>query len=126
MREEGVALKDRVDVPLVRRRPADLALAEVDRAGRRLFEAPDHPERRRLATSRRAEQREEAPARDLQGEVVDREDIVEPLGDPVEADVRRAARLRGLRDGLLGALVDRHQGVAVSSGLPSAILAPQS
>src|SRR5262249_23128162 len=66
MREERVALEDRVHVSLVGRRPAHLAVTEVDRAGGRLLEAADHPQRRRLAAARRPEQREEAAALDLE------------------------------------------------------------
>ena len=59
VREERVALKDGVDVPLVRRAAGDIGVAEVDRACGRLLEAADHPERRRLAAARGAEQGEE-------------------------------------------------------------------
>src|SRR5439155_11856532 len=51
VREKCVALEDRVDVPLVGRRPADRAVAEVNRAGCRLLEATDHPQRGRLAAA---------------------------------------------------------------------------
>ena len=87
VREEGVALEDRVDVALVRRQARHLPPAEVDDPFVRLLEPADHPERRRLAAARRAEQRVEAPVLDLERDVVDRNDVVEALRDPLEADV---------------------------------------
>ena len=51
VREEGVALEDRVDIAFVGRRAADLALAEIDQARGRLLEPADHPQGRRLAAS---------------------------------------------------------------------------
>src|SRR5207244_1214266 len=56
---------------------------------RRLLEAPDHPQRRRLAAAGRSEQREEAPALDVEAQPVDRDDIVEALRDVDEPDVGR-------------------------------------
>ena len=113
VREEGVRLEDRVDVALVGRLPGDGLLAEVDRALGRLLEAADHPQRRRLAAAGRAEEREEAAPLDLEREVVDGGDLVEPLDHVVEpnVDVRVARRLkRGLVLGFDLAL-DRHQPV---------------
>ena len=49
VREERVALKHRVDVPLVRRQPDHVLIAQEDPPFGRLLEAPDHPERGRLA-----------------------------------------------------------------------------
>ena len=87
VREERVALEDRVDVALVGRQAGDVTVAEVDRARRRLLEAADHAEARRLAAARWAEQREEAPARDLEGDVVDRCRVVEALRHALEPDI---------------------------------------
>src|SRR4029450_4567676 len=49
VREERVALEDRIHVPLVRRETADGPVAEEDDALVRLLEAADHAQRRRLA-----------------------------------------------------------------------------
>ena len=73
VREERVALEDGVDVSLVRRQPGHRLLAEVDRAGVRLLEAADHPQRRRLAAARGPEQGEERPVLDLERDLVDRD-----------------------------------------------------
>jgi hypothetical protein len=43
VREQRVALEDRVDVALVRRQADDVAVAEEDLPFRRLLEAADHP-----------------------------------------------------------------------------------
>src|SRR4029077_3871232 len=77
VREECVALEDRVHVPLVRRQARDGPVSEEDRAGARLLEAADHPERRRLPAAGGAEQREEATLLDLERQVIDRRHVVE-------------------------------------------------
>ncbi len=73
VREERVALEHRVDVPLVRRQPDHVLIAQEDPPFGRLLEAPDHPERGRLAAPRRPEHREEGSARDLHRDPVDRD-----------------------------------------------------
>ena len=98
VREERVALEHGVDVALVRRQAGDVAVAEVDGARGRLLEAADHAQARRLAAARGAEQGEEAPARDLERDVVDRGDVVEALRHALEPDVGRGHR--GLRPAL--------------------------
>ena len=112
VREERVALEDGVDVTPVRREIGDVAVAEVDRAVARLLEAADHAERRRLPAARGTEEREEAPARHLEREVVDRDDLVEALRDALEADVR-CGRLAPRRRRRLYALLDGHPGQSI-------------
>ena len=53
----------------------------------------------------RAEEREEAPARDLERDVVDRDDVVEALRHALEAGRRRRARRSPLP---LDAFLNRH------------------
>ena len=84
--EEGVALEDRVDVALVRGRAGDVLAADEDRAGGRVAEAGDHPQRRGLAAARRAEQGEELAARDVEVEVVDDGGAAEDLGQAAQRD----------------------------------------
>ena len=88
MREEGVVLEDGVDVALER---AGVPVTSARRGGScpavGMLEAADHAQRRRLAAARRAEHREELAALDLERQVVDRGDVVEALGDALEADV---------------------------------------
>ena len=61
VREERVALEDRVHVALVRRKAGDGPVAEVDDAIVRLLEAADHAQRRRLAAAGRSEQAKKEP-----------------------------------------------------------------
>src|SRR5262249_32449723 len=91
VREERVRLEDSVDVALVRREPADLAVAEEDLPRARLLEPADHPEGRRLAAAGRPEQSEEAAALDVEAEVVDGDDVVELLRDVDDPYVRGRA-----------------------------------
>ena len=51
-----------------------------------LLEPGDHPQRRRLAAARRAEQREELAAADLEVEVVDGHEVAEALRDARQGD----------------------------------------
>src|SRR5262249_20298204 len=126
VREERVALENRVYVALVGRRAADLAVPEIDPAGGRLLEAADHPERRRLAAARGAEQREKAAALDPGREVVDSDDVVEGLGDAVEPDAGRSDLSGTLVRRHLRPLFDRHQRAPTPTGRRSSTRAPQS
>src|SRR5262249_9176729 len=126
MWEKCVALEDRVDVALVGRCAADLAVAEVDRPGGRLLEAADHPQRRRLAAARGAEQGEEAAALDLKRAVVDGKALVEALGDSIQPDVGRPDLSRDLVRRHVSSLFDRHQRAPAPTGCPSSTRAPQS
>jgi hypothetical protein len=85
--KQRVALEDRVDVAPIRGEGRHVAPAKLDRAGGRLLEPGDHPQRRRLAATRRAEQREELATLDLERQVVDRHEIAEPLRDALQPDV---------------------------------------
>ena len=80
-------LEDRVDVAPVRRHAGDRLARKEDLALARLFEAGDHPERRGLAASRRAEEAVELAVLDAQVHPVDRDDVPETLGDVEELDV---------------------------------------
>ena len=107
VREQRVALEDRVDRPLVRLRPGDVLVADRDLAGRRLLEPGDHPQGGRLAAPGRAEQGEERARGDREIEVVDRHEGAEPLGQ------RRSAADRNRRpqlppDTVTALLGDRH------------------
>ncbi len=70
----------------------DVALADHDAARVGPLEAGDHPQRRRLTAARRAEQREELAASDLERDVVDGGDLVERLLTPLDGDRLRAER----------------------------------
>ena len=87
VREQRVVLEDGVDRPPVRLGVGDVLVAEVDPPGGRLLEPGHHPQRRRLAASGRAEQREERALRDGQVEVVDGGERAERLGDAGQAKI---------------------------------------
>src|SRR5579875_601755 len=91
VREQRVALEHRVDRPPVGPDSRDVPTADVDRSLGRLLEAGDHPQRRRLAAARRADDREELAPVDLEVEGSDRLQVPEPLGDGGKADRRALA-----------------------------------
>ncbi len=72
--KESVVLEDRVDVPLVRREPGDVAALELDLTRGRLLEPADHPEGRGLAAAGRTEEAEELALADLEVDMVDGEE----------------------------------------------------
>ena len=79
VREERVGLEHGVDVALVGTGTGDVGVADVDAAAGRRLETRDHPQGRRLAAARRAEQGEERALRDGQVEGVDRREVAERL-----------------------------------------------
>jgi hypothetical protein len=104
VREERVALEDRVGRTLEGRQARHVVAVEQDAPGARVLEAGDHAQRRRLAATGWAEQREELAALDVQREALHRDDLAEALChllEPHARDVRRARdarRRRGRRD----------------------------
>ena len=87
VREERVVLEDGVDVALVGRAVRDVGAAELDSSFVGALEAGDQPQRRRLARSGRAEQREELAGGDLEIDPVDRDDVAVRLADALEPDI---------------------------------------
>ena len=111
VREQRVALEHRVHGPAVRGRAREVDAVEQDRPGRRLLEPGDETQRRGLAATRRAEEREELPRADREVDAVDGDEIAEPLLEADQLDraagrARRAAAARlsatGRRVGLRG------------------------
>src|SRR5690606_10978878 len=90
VREERVALKDRVDRPLERTESRHIFAADEHLPGRGVFEPRDEPKGRGLATARRPEQREERARRNRQIEVLDRGEPRKTLLDADEVEVRTA------------------------------------
>src|SRR5262249_40176444 len=72
---------------LVWRHRGDVFAVEQDLAGGRALEAGDHPQRRRLAAARRTEQREEFARVDEGVDAVDRDRLVEALGQRAELNL---------------------------------------
>ncbi len=97
VRKEGVALEDRVDRALARRRPGDVVAVEEDPARRWCLEPRDHSQRRGLPAARGSEQGEEPARRDLEVNRVDSHDGSELLGERDEAELAGAWPLRQAR-----------------------------
>jgi hypothetical protein len=87
MREERVALEHRVDVALVGRDARDIAAVEHDPPARRLLEAGDHAQGRRLAAAGRAEQGEELARGHVEVDAGDRDVLAERLRQSFELDL---------------------------------------
>src|SRR2546427_1998495 len=85
-REERVRLEDDADAALAWRHVVDDAAVEADLARVGSLEAGDHAERRRLAAARAADEGDELPLADLQGEPVHGGRRAEALRQAVEAD----------------------------------------
>ena len=114
VREQGVALEDRVDVAPVGRHVDDVAARDLDAAAVGADEAADDPHRRRLAAAARPEHGEELAGADLERQVVERHRLAVALADAAQHDLtgdaggafgRRTGRLslrcRRRRRGLL-------------------------
>ena len=86
MREQGVALEDRVDVALVRRNASDLLAHEDDLALVGGLEAADDAQRGRLAAAGGAEQRQKLVVVDIQIDMIQHQFPVKGLGHASEFD----------------------------------------
>ena len=75
MRIEGVILKDQADAALFGRQGGHVVTAEKDLARGRRFKPADEVEHGAFAAARGPEQADELPVRDLEGHVVDRNDL---------------------------------------------------
>ena len=87
VREQGVALEDRVDVPLVRRHLGNVDIIEDDAAARRALEPGDHPQGRGLPAAGRADHSEELAAGHVQVDAVDGNNVTECLRQLLEVDL---------------------------------------
>ncbi len=88
MREEGIALEDEAGIAVIGRDVGHVALAEQDAARRRLDEAGDEAQRRRLAAARGAEQDQELALVDLQRDILHRLVAAEFLAQILETQAR--------------------------------------
>ncbi len=86
VREQRVALEDGVGGALEGRQPDLVGALDQHLPARRLLEAGDHAQSRRLAAAARPEHREELAAGDLQVDVVDRREVAEALRDRAQGD----------------------------------------
>jgi hypothetical protein len=95
VREQGRRLEHEPDVADAGRQVGDVLVVEQDPAGRRLDEAGDHAQRRRLAAARRPEQGQELAIGDVDADVVDGCRRAEALRDRVEVDDRHQRSVTG-------------------------------
>ena len=86
--EERVVLEHSVHVAAIGRDPRHVPAVEQDPAVGGLLEPRDHPKRRRLAATRRPEQRKELAALDREVGVLHGHVTAEPLDDMLEGDDR--------------------------------------
>ena len=110
--EEGVVLEHGVDVALVRWRLRHVDAVEQDLALGRFLEAGDHAQRRRLATARRAQQREELAWGDVQVDACDGHEVAETLHEVDELDLSACHGARSLAQATFGGSRRRGLGVA--------------
>ena len=89
---QRVALEHHRDVPVLRLHVVHRLAGDGDDALGRVLEAGEHPQQRRLAAARRAQEDEEVPVVDVQGQVAHGLDVAEALGHPIEVDVRHRSR----------------------------------
>ena len=92
---ESVVLEDHGDVAVLRREVVDAAAADGDRSSGEVFEACDHPERRRLPAARGADEDHEFLVADLEIQVRDHGRAVVALVDVLEPDLRHGGVLHG-------------------------------
>jgi hypothetical protein len=92
VREQRVALEDRVDRTPERRHARHVVVADEHAPRRRFLEPRNDAQGRRLAAARRTEQSEERTRRDGQVQFFDRREAGEPLADVVESEVGSGRR----------------------------------
>ena len=87
VRIEGEELEDEGDVALGGAQEGHVLAVEEDAAFARHFEAGDHPQRRRLAATRRPKHDEEGALIDGEGRILDGDEVVESLAQILDADL---------------------------------------
>ncbi len=94
--ERGVVLEDEADAAILGLALRHVLALEAHRSGVRLLESGHDPQQRRLAAAGRAEERRQRAGLDLQRDVVECDELPEPLADPDDLDAQRSASF-GLR-----------------------------
>src|ERR1700733_10916337 len=86
VRERRVVLEDESDAAILRSGPGHILAGDPDRATVRLLEAGDDAQQGRLARAARPEQCGQPALGHVERDVVERDKVAEPLGDPVCLD----------------------------------------
>ena len=95
VRKQSVGLEHHVHVSLRGGNVRHVGPLQQDPAGVRRLESRDHAKRGRLPAARRTEHREELTAGDGERDVVDGDDVAEPLRRAVDPDLARGRRSPG-------------------------------
>ena len=93
VREQRVRLEHHVHGLLVRRHVGHVDAVDVDLAAGRPLEAGQHPQQRRLAAARAAEQAEDLLLVDVERDVVDGDELAELLRDAIDPDEGLGVRI---------------------------------
>ena len=88
MRKQRIGLEHHVHRPPIGRHAGQVLAAQGDRALARRLEAREHAHERGLAAAGRAEQAEELAFEDVEGQMIHRHGVAEPLRDVLEPDER--------------------------------------
>ena len=87
--ERGVVLEDEADLAALRRQAGGVLAVDLDRTGVGALQATDDPQQGGLAAAARAEQGGQAPAGHVQADVVQRDEVAEPLVDVRDGDAHQ-------------------------------------
>ena len=89
--EQRVVLEHEADLALAHVLVGRVLAVEQDAAVGRVLEAGDDAQQRRLAAARRAEQRDELAGRELEADIVERDEVAERLADVADFDAHGAS-----------------------------------
>ena len=89
MWEQGVVLKDRIDITGVGRGHRDIGTGEFDGTGIGPFKAGDHSQDGRLTRSRRAKETEEFTMEDIKVDGIYGYDVAKPPSEPPQRNCHR-------------------------------------
>ncbi len=87
--ERCIVLEDEADVALLRRQRRRVFAGDLDRSAVGLLETGDDAQQGRLATATGAEQCGQRTGRDVDGDIVQGDEVAETLDDVVDADAHQ-------------------------------------
>ena len=125
VREQGVALEDRIGGATIGGEPGDVLAVDEHPARGGLLEAGDHAQRRGLAAAAGAEHGEEFAPRDVELHLPHGDEVAEVLADPVQPDgglTRVGRRIHSLWSAVAAAPVQSQLLLLSSSSVSSAVL----
>src|SRR2546423_12161625 len=92
--ERRVVLEDEAHPALARRRLGTVVAVDPDASRVGLLEAGDRAQECGLAAAARAEQGHQGPGRHLERDVLERDEVTEPLGDALYGDAHETSPFR--------------------------------